>query len=1114
MRRFWGWLGLNLGKRSGTVAIVGLLITVAFGFGVTTLRFTTTNADYLNPKDPAWLANVAYDKVFGGDPMLTMITMNKGKTVADLYTPANQREFTKIGNALQHDHWVFSDVTPLDAMGLSQVLLSVPPGGTVLDSPGAKILEYANRADTNPTSQAKRGKYLLAEGDIISGFSQDQQKLSNPAWVRCLMHEPTDYSKTTCNGPVRTAVSAFVPNDTHALLAIVLDGNLTINQEAAAAQSVTNILKGAQFQNAHILTTGVPELLKTINDYLKHGILVLAFVACVLMITILWLAFNVRWRFLAFAVVAVGTIWGFGLVGFFGIPLTLATIAALPVLLGVGMDYAIQMHSRIEEEVVLDRAAHPVQAAARGLGPALLVVTFDAVFSFMALWFAKTPAIREFGSLLVVGIVAVCVCSIVATLAVLGIREYKSPTKGKDFSKGRMSRLVVFLGSVPKKFATPFAIAAIAIFLTGIAVEGHIHISTDAISWVDPHSKAIEDIKAVKAGTGAANEIAVNVETTHPFSNQTIDFVSKISRQLNSQYKGVLLPAAGLVSTLDQVMNAVPGTKHVDPTGSQIEGLYLLAPPGIRRTTMADNGRAINIIFRAYPDTLSSLEPVVKELQTGMGAPPGITVAPGGIAIVGVGLIENLEKSRVLLTYLAVLFVGAFLAVRLRSIIRSLLSLVPVLVAVGSVAIIAFAFRIKLSPVTAVTGPLVVAVCTEFTSLILLRFVEERERGHSPREAMDATARRTGRAFLVSAMTAIAGIGTLAASTFPLLRDFGIIVALNVSVALLAALVVLPPLLVAAEERGWVTRGLLGKKEVPFIEFEPAVVGGPPPGAFTEPEAEPVPVGVGVAAAPTTNGGWPDPVLQPAPNGGWPEPAWPPPVVEPPVVEPVAQHSNGDGHEPAWQPQLNGEQPAPAVESVASAEAPAAMAPPPPPLLADLPIEPWQQHADGVDAPPPPLEPIAYQPAPPPPLTPAFPEPVAIEVPPPLPPPPPEPVEPVAYQPAPPPPLTPVFPEPVAVEVPPPPPPEPVAAPEPVAYLSADPEPVAAAEPVAVPEAEPAAEAEPVAAADVPSVADTDTQQVPVYQSPYPPPVATARPRVRAGRLAALASRLVGLDDR
>ena len=129
----------------------------------------------------------------------------------------------------------------------------------------------------------------------------------------------------------------------------------------------------------------MPALLKTINDYLKHGIIVLALLAGAIMMRILLLSFTVRWRLLAFAIVALGLVWAFGLVGYFHVPLTLATIAALPVMLGVGIDYAIQMHSRIEEEVILDHAAHPIQAAARSLGPALLVVTFDAVFAFMAL---------------------------------------------------------------------------------------------------------------------------------------------------------------------------------------------------------------------------------------------------------------------------------------------------------------------------------------------------------------------------------------------------------------------------------------------------------------------------------------------------------------------------------------------------------------------------------------------------------------------------------------------------------------------------------------------------------------------------------------------------------
>ena len=819
MRRTWEWLGLNLGKRAGTVALVGLVLTFALGFGIVKLRFTTSNADYLNTNDPAWINNVNYEKVFGGDPMAVLFTMKPGTTVDNLLTPHNQAEFRRISAELAKDHWVFSSVTPLDALQFGQTLLRSPTGSP-LDSPAAHLLFDAISRDTNPHDKAIRSHYLTEQGIALVKTPPAKEVLSNPTWLHFVIHE--------VDGTVRQSLKTFVHDDHHALMAIYLQGDLNINQETTAAASVAKIINSAHFDNTSTITTGVPALLKTINDYLKHGITTLALAAGVLMVAILLLSFTVRWRLLAFAIVAVGLVWGFGLVGYFHVPLTLATIAALPVLLGVGMDYSIQMHSRIEEEVVLDRATHPIQAAARGLGPALLVVTFDAVFAFMALWFAKTPAIREFGSLLVIGIIAVCVCSIIATLAVLGIREYKSPTKGRDFSQGRLSRIVVFLGSLPQRTAVPLAIASVVILLSGIAVEGKLALQTDPIQWVNPHSQAIKDIKQLKAATGSDNEIAMRISTNHPWSDQTVKYVVNFSRQLEAKYPTGLFPAAGLINTIDQFVT-VKGMKDVPPTGADMEGIYLIAPPGILKTTVADNGAALNVIFLGRTDTLDQLAPVVKDLQGGINPPPGITVAPGGIATVGVGLIQNLEKSRVQLTYLAILFVGLFLTLRLRSLIRALLSLVPVLVAVGAVSLIGVAFHLKLSPVTAVAGPLVVAVCTEFTSLLLLRFVEERQRGLTPRDAMDATARRTGRAFMVSGMTAIAGVGVLGLSSMPLLSEFGVIVAVNVSVALLSALIVLPPILVWADQRNWVSRGLLKAPPQPYKTLEEELQGMPAP---------------------------------------------------------------------------------------------------------------------------------------------------------------------------------------------------------------------------------------------------------------------------------------------
>jgi hydrophobe/amphiphile efflux-3 (HAE3) family protein len=805
MRRTWEWLGLNLGKHAGVVACIGLAITIVLGVGLSSVHLSTGDSDYLNANDPLAIGNQEYTSLFGGDPIAVLFTMKPGTNVDDLLTPANQVEMGRVDEELAKNPSIFNVVSPLTALEFAS---RVQSGQNLTE----QMFVSAYQRDPSAPSRAVREAYAVAEARQLSAIAPSQRVLSNPEWIHFVLHEP--------NGSLREEVKGFVPDERHVLMAVFLKPNLSFNQELSAAASVERITVSAHYQNATTITTGVPEIEKDVNDYVRSALRTLILLAAVLMALILILAFRVRWRLLPFAVLGVGMIWAFGLVGYFGIPLTFATLTAIPVLMGVGMDYSIQMHARIEEEVRVNRAGHPIQAAARGLGPALLIVTFDAVFAFAALWFSRVPAVRQFGSLMVIGIIAVCVCSLMLTLAILGIREYRSPTPPVDRGIGLLGRLVLRLSGLSSRAALPLILVAALVFAAGVIFEGRLVIQPDPIKWLDPHSTAVREIDALEAVTGSDNQIGVVVESKHPFSPQTVDYVSRLTETEARKYGDVLFPGAGVVSSADDFLT-IPGADFVPPTAAQVKQFYELAPTELKKTLV--HGDAINVILLSRTNDFTALEPVIDNLQHDAPSPSGITSAPGGIGVVSVGLLDNLAKTRALLTYLALLFVGLFLAVRLRSLIRSLISLTPVLIAVGAVTLAAIAFNVTLSPLTAVSGPLVVAVCTEFTSLILLRFVEERNRGRSPRDAMTVTASRTGRAFLVSALTVVAGIVVVATSPMPMLRDFGIVMALNVTVALLSALVVLPPVLVWAEEsHGWISRGLLRAAPDP-IEFKNVV---------------------------------------------------------------------------------------------------------------------------------------------------------------------------------------------------------------------------------------------------------------------------------------------------
>ncbi|MEY2434177.1 MAG: uncharacterized protein QOC92_3902 [Acidimicrobiaceae bacterium] len=814
MQRFWSWLAVELGKRAGVVSIVGLLITVVLGLGITRLDFATGQDSYLNKSDQVFKDNLAYQDLFGGQAMLTVVSMDQGHTVDELFNANGRQQFATLHDTLTATGKYKGVITPLVVLQFSDNLVQSADGDITRSVAGKALLGAQAKEPAGSPGAELRGKDAIATITRLNAIPVSARTIDNPDWVKFLLYGN--------DGQVRKALRSFIPDERHAQVIVRLQGNQSIDEEGVAAVAAKREGDKLSLPNASTVTTGASILLKDINDYLRGGMLTLGGIAVAIMVVILLVLFNVRWRLLPLAVILIGVVWAFGLAGYLGIPLTIVTIAGLPVMLGVGIDYAIQMHARVEEEVLVGRSDHPIQETARNLGPALLVVTFDAVFAFAALRFAKVPMIRHFGLLLAVGIAVICLGSIIIPLAILGIREFKSPTSAKvgGFDPGVLGRLTEKLGSLPAASAIPLIVAALVIFFGGLAVEDKLTLQTDPIEWVNQKSQTIKDIKKLDSEVHSSSEMGVFARTDDVFSDKFVTFSHTFTRDTLAKYSGLILTGSSIETAVGDLIE-VSGASDIPPTGADVKAAFDAAPKDIQASSVADNGQAFNIVFRTGVASLEERAPMVREVRAQTRPPEGIRATPAGLAVIGVGLLDNLEANRILLTYLAILFVFLFLAVRLRSIVRSLLSLVPVLIAVGTASLVAWALSLKLSPMTAVGGPLVIAACTEFTSLILLRFIEERRRGLEPQEAIDVASSRTGRAFIVSGLTAIAGVAVLSFSSLPLLRDFGRIVAMNVTVALLSALVVLPPMLVWADKRNWVSRGLVKPVDEPYIETPP-----------------------------------------------------------------------------------------------------------------------------------------------------------------------------------------------------------------------------------------------------------------------------------------------------
>ncbi|MCZ7629742.1 MAG: MMPL family transporter [Microthrixaceae bacterium] len=421
MQRFWSWLAVNLGRHAGMVTAIGLVFTVVLALGITRIEFATGQDSYIQEGSQLYDDNIEYQELFGGNALLTAITMDEGHSIDEMFDPETVAELERVADEMRDSSHVMNVISPVSAMQFSADLVKAPEGGTVFDAVGTKALSEAAeqakaRGDTE-SAKARDDDLLVSSGRLLA-IPPDRHVVTDQAYAQFLLYT-NEFCKTTrpatgdevasCPNPqpggpllvgtgpkiIRKALLPFFPDSEHAVLVARFDGNQDIKTDGESAMAGKEIAGTLEVPNASTTTAGASLLLKDINDYLMGGMLTLGGIAVAVMIAILMLFFHVRWRLLPLGVVLVGIVWAFGLAGFIGIPLTLVTIAGLPVMLGIGIDYAIQMHSRIEEEVRIDRAPHPIQEAARGLGPALLVVTFDAVFAFLAIQLSHVPMIRE-----------------------------------------------------------------------------------------------------------------------------------------------------------------------------------------------------------------------------------------------------------------------------------------------------------------------------------------------------------------------------------------------------------------------------------------------------------------------------------------------------------------------------------------------------------------------------------------------------------------------------------------------------------------------------------------------------------------------------------------------
>ena len=498
---------------------------------------------------------------------------------------------------------------------------------------------------------------------------------------------------------------------------------------------------------------------------------------------------------LPLAVALISLVYMAGAMGVLGYSFNAIMLGVMPVALGLGIDYGLQIQTRYAE--ARESGASPLDAAglaSRTTGRALLVAMGTTVVGLGSLLVSPVPPVRQFGVTSAVAVLAAMALSVTLLPALL-VRFDAGPPRSEGAAGDRVESAFRRL--------TDRATAGhpvVTLLLAALVVSGGAY----AYPQVEPRQEmmdfwpqdleAKDDLDRLSDTVDSPKRIYVLVETDRAYSPETFREVAEYQRLMleNDRVNGVRSPVTAVQlandgrvpeteAELDAVLAAQPGT---GPTAIEAPDRH---PSRLVLTFAVDDveGEAIRTLIDEFDG------------NAGLTLRSADDVRVTGKPVLNRTVIENVTAGLTPMTLLSFALGGTFLALAFRS-PRIAVVLVGSVAATAALAVAGLMYLLSIpwNPLTITMSSIALGVGVDYGVHVFDRYAEEVERGASDREAAATAVAKLARPVLGSSLTTIFGFGVLVVSRFPVLANFGKVTVFAIALSLVGAFLVLPAALV------------------------------------------------------------------------------------------------------------------------------------------------------------------------------------------------------------------------------------------------------------------------------------------------------------------------------
>jgi hydrophobe/amphiphile efflux-3 (HAE3) family protein len=591
-------------------------------------------------------------------------------------------------------------------------------------------------------------------------------------------------------------VKELVPDSETALSYVMLEEGVSTDVSSTVLPGVTSIVDSAVLPpGVSIEITGnTPYNVEMQTEMVMSGVVLVAG-AFVLMFIVLAILFsNMRYWYLPIVLLMFSLVYTFGMMGVFGIPMNNGAIAALPILLGLGIDYAVQFHARFDEERRKDLS---VQAAlsetVSNTGPAVLLAMLATTMGFIAMLLTPIPMIRTFGLVAIIGVSCSYLTSLFGFPAIATLTGYVPKTEEKGVGQNLMRSYDLVLGKAARRIIRvfiPILIISISIAYAGIALDPTIPIDTSTKDMAPADLPAQLSLDKVEAVAGSVTPMPFYIKGDDLSSVEVVQWIGRFGDFVVSAHQDVtsvdsIATVIGEYNNgeipdnqedLDEILASIPDDKTSPYLQEPDEGIVSFSTISL---TMNEQGE----LKDSVDNDVLWLDP-----------PPSIALFPTGDFDLYTNLVTMIADSKDRMTFTGFILILLFLLIAYRRVVAAT-PIVPIICIVGWNTVAMLILGMEYNPISACLGSMTIGVASEYTILIMERYTEEYDKSGDRMGAIEMAVKKIGSAVTVSGLVTASGFSALMLSSFPIVSSFGLSTVIAVGFSLIGAIVIMPAIL-------------------------------------------------------------------------------------------------------------------------------------------------------------------------------------------------------------------------------------------------------------------------------------------------------------------------------